>query len=537
MSSVHKANNNVVDLVGSPSPPCREMKSSRKRRSPRFRRNDVSDNNNHVMNNNGSTTKKKTVKVKSLVNNNTKMPASEVINLADDSPPSPGLTMISTSNRKMRRKRRRRPIELTLDDDEYDNDDLVEIIEPTNRKTSAASSSSFAAAAVSKQQPQSPLINETDLVDRIREVFPLISREKVQTFLSMAKSYSSNESNGNKNESVFLLVMTVLSEDPLGTSITSATFAAASVGGRLEGESQSQSTGNQKVAQLECQCCYMEYEYELMVACKTGGHLFCKTCLQKHTEQRVFGLGNFGVKPNSTSGGNNKKETKTKALEILCMSAGCESGFQEGQLRKALSEKVKKKYDDLQYAAMVESSGLDISKCPKCEFMAVADERGSPLLFHCPKCNYRSCRKCGDDYHPDIRCDQVESKKEMGGRTKVEEAMTNALVRTCPRPMCRRKFLKESGCNKMTCSCGALVCYVCNQEIPASVAYKHFCQTPHCNHSKCNKCPLYVDTTQADKVKVANAAKKAARSVRKNVKVDVNAMLKDPPPPAPRRKR
>jgi len=344
MSSVHKANNNVVDLLGSPSPRCREMKSSRKRRSPRFRRNDMSDNNNHnVRNNNGSTNKKKTVKDKSMVNDNTKMPTSDVINLADDSPPSPGLTMISTSNRKMRRKRRRRPIELTLDDDD-DDDDLVEIIEPTNRKmaSTAAASSSFAAAAASKQQPQSPLINEKDLVDRIREVFPLISREKAETFLSMAKSYS-NELNGNKNESIFLTVMTVLSEDPLGTSITSATFAAASVGGRLEGESQSQSTGNQKVAQLECQCCYMEYEYELMVACKTGGHLFCKTCLQKHTEQRVFGLGNFGVKPNSTNGGN-KKET-SKALEILCMSAGCESGFQEGQLRKCLSEKVMKKYD------------------------------------------------------------------------------------------------------------------------------------------------------------------------------------------------
>ena len=336
MSSVHTANNNVVDLVGSPSPPCREMKSSRKRRSPRFRRNDVSDNNNHVMNNNGSTTKKKAVKVTSP--NNTKMPAAEVINLADDSPPSPGLIMVSTSNRKMRRKRRRRPIELM--DDNEDDDDLVEIIESTNRNTSAAAASSTSAfaAAASKQQPQSPLINETDLVDRIREVFPLVSREKVQTFLSMAKSYSTNESNVNKNESIFLTVMTVLSEDPLGTSITNASFAAASVGGRLEGESQTPSTGNQKVAQLECQCCYMEYEYEVMVACKTGGHLFCKTCLQKHTEQRVFGLGNFGVKPNSTSGGNNKKET-SKALEILCMSAGCESGFQEGQLRKALSGK------------------------------------------------------------------------------------------------------------------------------------------------------------------------------------------------------
>jgi hypothetical protein len=33
------------------------------------------------------------------------------------------------------------------------------------------------------------------------------------------------------------------------------------------------------------------------------------------------------------------------------------------------------------------------------------------------------------------------------------------------------KFFKEEGCNKMTCSCGAQMCYVCGQPVKS---YKHF---------------------------------------------------------------
>ena len=160
------------------------------------------------------------------------------------------------------------------------------------------------------------------------------------------------------------------------------------------------------------------------------------------------------------------------------MASDCSCGFPEGALRKALSEKVMKKYDELQFAAVIENADMgDIAKCSKCNFMAVADSALPPKLFHCPQCNFKSCRECGEEYHPDIRCDQVETKNETNGRKTVEEAMTSALVRTCPRPMCRKKFLKNDGCNKMTCPCGAFVCYVCRKEIPKQVAYKHFCQT------------------------------------------------------------
>jgi len=57
----------------------------------------------------------------------------------------------------------------------------------------------------------------------------------------------------------------------------------------------------------------------------------------------------------------------------------------------------------------------------------------------------------------------------------------------------------------------------------------HRASSAHCKHESCGKCPLYADTNAADKVRVRNAAKKAARSVKRKVRVDVDAMLKDPP--------
>lgn len=107
-----------------------------------------------------------------------------------------------------------------------------------------------------------------------------------------------------------------------------------------------------------------------------------------------------------------------------------------------------KKYDELQYQAVVEGF-KDTSKCPKCDYIAFTEENASS--FHCPQCNFKSCRECGEEAHPGIKCDEVETKHETSGRNKVEEAMTNAVIRKCPRPFCRKPFMKTDGCNKITC--------------------------------------------------------------------------------------
>lgn len=423
--------------------------------------------------------------------------------------------------------------------DDDDDDDIIEILSPA-----AAKSSSVAAAAAKKRQPKSPLLYDLSksTIDRIREVFPLVSRQKVQSFLDKASSYVDK---GDETQALMMqIVMTVLSEHPLGESIPDEAFAAAAVGGHISRSEQcnddgiastnaAAATGKRKIAQLECNCCFVDYPFEEMVSCRSAGHLFCKTCLQKHTEQRVFGVGNLGVVTNGNIGNNNNNKSKndSKALEILCMHpSGCTSGFHEWQLRKALSEKVLEKYDEMQYAAVIEQANTtgDISRCPKCNFIAFAEK--TVTTFPCPQCLFKSCRECGEEAHPGIKCDEVETKTETDGRKNVEEAMTQALVRTCPRPFCRKKFLKTDGCNKMTCACGAFVCYVCRLEIPKNVAYAHFCQTPHCNHKSCGKCALYADVEKEDEKRVKEAAKKAAKEQKTDV--DVESLLKNPNTPA-----
>ena len=95
-------------------------------------------------------------------------------------------------------------------------------------------------------------------------------------------------------------------------------------------------------------------------------------------------------------------------------------------------------------------------------------------------------------------CDEVEEDDESNIRLKTEEAMTMALVRKCHK--CSTPMLKESGCNKMTCRCGAFFCYLCQAPIDG---YDHFCQHAHdpgeqCQ--ECNKCILWYEPQDAEKV-------------------------------------
>ena len=52
-----------------------------------------------------------------------------------------------------------------------------------------------------------------------------------------------------------------------------------------------------------------------------------------------------------------------------------------------------------------------------------------------------------------------------------EKQLNEALIRKCPR--CAVQFVKETGCNKMTCRCGMTQCYLCRE---SGIGYDHFCQ-------------------------------------------------------------
>lgn len=241
--------------------------------------------------------------------------------------------------------------------------------------------------------------------------------------------------------------------------------------------------------EVTCGCCFGDYPFEDMVQCTEGLHLFCGGCVSAYFNEEVYG--------------NNRANCK-------CMSSeDCSGSYSYDMMQKALSPRLLKNFDELQYQAEVTTAFGDgeLWQCPKCAKSVVVDDGIS--IITCPdnQCGHTSCRICGEAPHKDQTCEEAKQEKEKANvRSKMEEAMTNAIVRYCPG--CSTKILKSEGCNKMTCpkaNCQTKFCYICRETV---TDYTHFFQTPHCDHQSCGKCVLFFKTEEADELARREAVRK-----------------------------
>uniref|UniRef100_A0A7S4LQN9 RING-type domain-containing protein n=1 Tax=Oxyrrhis marina TaxID=2969 RepID=A0A7S4LQN9_OXYMA len=104
--------------------------------------------------------------------------------------------------------------------------------------------------------------------------------------------------------------------------------------------------------------------------------------------------------------------------------------------------------------------------------------------LRCTQCHVLVCSGCNREAH-NLRCfgdvpaeGTVEALQHF-----VEEAISAASIRVCPE--CGLRFRKGDGCNKMTCRCGYVMCYVCREQVSG---YSHFCQHFRPAGGKCDKC-------------------------------------------------
>merc|ERR1719318_1631074 len=202
---------------------------------------------------------------------------------------------------------------------------------------------------------------------------------------------------------------------------------------------------------VECKCCYSsDCLADDMVQCK-GGHMYCKECISRGTSVAI---------------GDGKT-----IIECLghCQE---EIGWQE--LQKALAPNVLSKLLQRRQAEEVGAAGLDsLVTCPFCPYQTIMENVDDRILAcRNPDCGRESCRLCKEPSHVPLRCDEVEKKDEEEARKKIEEQLSEAMIRECWK--CKAKYFKEEGCNKMTCpkpNCGAKMCYLCKQPVKD---YTHF---------------------------------------------------------------
>lgn len=198
-----------------------------------------------------------------------------------------------------------------------------------------------------------------------------------------------------------------------------------------------------------CLCCFdEECLYEDLCMCP-GDHMFCRTCVRRGSEVQI---------------GDNQ-------IQISCFQQDCDRNFEMEALEKVLKPRVYQKLLARKQADDISKAGIkNLVTCPSCHYAVEMPE--SEKVFNCenPDCRKSACRLCWGDNHLPLRCEEVEKDDEVKRRTQIENAMSEAMIRTCPK--CDNRFFKTEGCNLMKCKCGTTMCYLCRKAVPNN--YKHF---------------------------------------------------------------
>ncbi|KAJ4519291.1 hypothetical protein HRR83_004686 [Exophiala dermatitidis] len=215
-------------------------------------------------------------------------------------------------------------------------------------------------------------------------------------------------------------------------------------------------------AVMECQCCFDdEVPLNRLVSCTAEvSHFFCYACVRNLADTQIGSM----------------------RYELQCMDgSGCTSELSEPEVRNAIPTKT---FDRLQWAkqqAEIIAAGIEgLEECPFCDYKAVCGDISIQPSFECknPDCSRVSCRKCHKDDHAPKTCEEMRNDNILSARHLVEEAMSEAVMRTCP--TCKVKIIKEYGCNKMVCTkCRTMICYVCKANLSQlKDPYQHFHTVP-----------------------------------------------------------
>ncbi|KAG9230820.1 ring finger protein [Amylocarpus encephaloides] len=255
-----------------------------------------------------------------------------------------------------------------------------------------------------------------------------------------------------------------------------------------ENERRAQADGTMS----ECGCCFSDFPINRMIHCNAETfHLFCKACARQTAETEI---------------GNSK-------YEIRCMSMdGCSGGFDNDQRSQFLDGKTIIALERNEQEAMLRMAGIEnLASCPFCPFAAEYPPAGVDKEFRCqaPDCERVSCRLCNNESHIPKSCAEFGKEQGLSARRQIEEAMSAAMIRKCNR--CATPFIKEQGCNKMTCTrygCLNIQCYVCSK----SCGYDHF--DDKTRGGKNGNCPLFENADDRHKLEVSIAEQEALAKVR-----------------------
>ncbi|KAJ9051737.1 hypothetical protein DSO57_1002001 [Entomophthora muscae] len=327
-----------------------------------------------------------------------------------------------------------------------------------------------------------------------------------------------------------------------------------------------QSQYEEEKQSITCGCCYIQYPFEELAQCDEG-HLFCFECVNRYVSEAIhgqIGFKNHTQVPCIDTSGCSACFLDSELGRVLNsdLMSSYNSFIAEQELEKSSLALVRcpfcryvevdndpsfRKIKWINYwgllislivihsapvsrsffwwvsvptmvlligltgLGMIQLYSLDpVVLFPRFRIPSILRTPVEITTLQCksPECGKMSCRICFQQCLPSHEC--MENEKD-ALRLKVEQAMADAVKRTCPD--CNLSFTKLDGCNKMTCRCGYVMCYLCREGIK-DISYGHFCEHFRFNPgepcNQCHKCDLYRDPNDA--AAISNAARKAKRA-------------------------
>jgi hypothetical protein len=212
---------------------------------------------------------------------------------------------------------------------------------------------------------------------------------------------------------------------------------------------------------LECQCCFTDTPTAKVTHCSSDtAHFFCFECATNAARAQI----------------------ELQRYKLRCMDGSqCEAEFSRHEKSKFLDEATLALLERLQQQDELRKAGIEgLEECPRCDYAEIYPSVEYNKVFECKNeaCGLSTCRLCRSDSHIPKTCEEYKRETGIVEKNLIAEAMTEALIRKCPK--CSVSIIKESGCNKMTCTkCGCFFCDVCKKDITKEM-YGHFTSNGPC---------------------------------------------------------
>lgn len=240
--------------------------------------------------------------------------------------------------------------------------------------------------------------------------------------------------------------------------------------------------------EIQCLCCFNSIAITKSIVCsKSDTHASCNECMIAYIEESIN---------NMTS--------------IVCMMKHikCEGLYDESVIVTLMKPHIKATYDLMRSIHATREKHIVTPNsfiCPVCQrYLLILRDDEKRTHFVCDICSNPFCIKCNNQALVCV-CSNINTMSEDMIKQIIGAIIDKIIIHKCP--ACSSKYIKEDGCNLMTCSnCHAYSCWSCGiQVFPINgKKYQHFKGSGSADKNAV--CPLYGDDvffkTMNDKVKM-----------------------------------